>query len=422
MSLSTAKIEPGLSGAILHEVSQRESFRGARSKQERTKPVSMVVGITHEQTCLVLKHRLRALRLADFEVTLVCSPGELLMRTAAEEGVAAWPLSIVRQIAPLADLRSLLQLCWMLRRVQPSLTDFSTPKAGLLGNVAAWLLRVPHRVYTLRGLKLESSRGWKRRLLLWSERVAAGCAHVVLCNSESLLKMAAELQVAPQHKLRLLGQGSSNGVDTEQFRPLPGVSPLRGRLGISDEELVLGFVGRLTADKGVPELLEAFEEILIRQPDCWLLLVGWFDQAEDALEARWRARVAEHPRIQHVGYVEDTAEYYRVMDIMVLPTHREGFPNVVLEAAACGVPVITTQSTGARDAVVSEITGLLIPPGYPDAISEAVLALFRDRDKRRRMGKAAREWAVSCYDQAKVLGLAIDLYRGLAFDTIDRQR
>jgi len=373
--------------------------------------VRMVVGVTSDQTCLVLAGRLRMLREAGFAVTLVASPGEFLEGIAYEEGVRSWPIRMRRGIAPLADLRSFFSLWLLLRQVRPEITDFSTPKAGLLGNLAAWMLGVPHRVYTLRGLKLESSRGWKRRLLLWSERVSAWCAHVVLCNSESLRAEAMVLRVASANKLRMLGEGSSNGVDTRRFRP--GKSTVRQELEISDDGVVLGFVGRLTKDKGVAELLIAFDEILRAEPKAWLLLVGWFDRSEDALDPHWRRHITQHPRIRPTGYVADAAAYYRAMDVFVLPTHREGFPNVVLEASASGLAVITTQSTGARDAVLPEVTGLLIPPRTPEAITEAALELIRDPEKRERMGEAGRAWVIEKFSRERVLGLAVDFYREL---------
>jgi len=378
--------------------------------------VRIMVGVTSDQTCLVLGGRLRVLREAGFEVTLAASPGELLEQTARAEGVCAWPVVMRRRMAPIADLCSFVALCLLLRRVRPAITDFSTPKAGLLGNLAAWIMRVPTRVYTLRGLKLESSSGVKRALLLLSERVAARCAHVVLCNSESLRAEAMVLKVAPARKLRMLGEGSSNGVDTERFSPAcssSGESVVRRELGIPAGDVVLGFVGRLTKDKGVPELLVAFDEILREEPGVWLLLVGWFDEAEDALDLRWREHIAGHSRIRHVGYVADAAEYYRAMDLFVLPTHREGFPNAVLEASASGLAVVTTQSTGARDAAVDEVTGLLIPAGGPEAIVWASLELIRDEDKRRRLGAAGRRWVMERFSQDRVLGLAVEFYRGL---------
>jgi glycosyltransferase involved in cell wall biosynthesis len=372
---------------------------------------SLIIGVTSDQTCLVLRGRLRALRMAGFHVILISAPGESLTRIAAEEGVTALPVAMRRGIAPLADLVSFISLCGILWRIRPSITDFSTPKAGLLGNLAAWMFGVPHRVYTLRGLKLEGAHGAKRGLLLAAERVAAWCAHTVLCNSTSLRAVARGLRIAPEPKLRLLGDGSSNGVDVERFSP--GSSRVRSDLGFSPEDFVIGFVGRLTRDKGIPELIEAFDSVARSETRSRLLLVGWFDEAEDALDARLRKRIANHPRIRCTGFVIDTVPYYRAMDLFVLPTHREGFPNVALEASACGLAVITTESTGARDAVVPEVTGLLIPPGNPQAIRDAVLKLQRNAEKRRQFGSAGRAWILERYTRERVLGLAAQFYRDL---------
>jgi glycosyltransferase involved in cell wall biosynthesis len=375
---------------------------------------SILVGVTHEQTCLVLGGRLRALREAGFRVWLVAGPGELLQRTALRAGVEAVGIPMQRGIAPLADVVSLVRLWRLLRRLGPAMVEFSTPKAGLLGTLAARAIGVPVRVYMLRGLKLETARGVKRWILLAAERLAAACSTVVLCNSESLRAQALALGVAPASKLKLLGVGSSNGVDTERFAP--GPSDIRERLGLGKDALVLGFVGRLTRDKGLPELVEAFEKIAAREPRAELLLVGWFDAAEDAVDAAMRARIEGNPRIHRAGFVEDTAPYYRAMDVLVLPTWREGFPNVVLEAEATGIPVITTISTGSRDSVVPEVTGLLIPPGYPKAIEEAALKLLGDGERRRRMGEAARAWVQQHYADTDVLGRTAAFYKSLLAD------
>lgn len=371
----------------------------------------IVVGITHPQTCLTLTGHLRALREGGFSVTLICSPGELLEQTAAREGVGAISIPMRRGITVIADMVSIARLWKLLRRMRPDLTEFSTPKAGLLGTVAARLAGVPRRVYMLRGLKLERSEGWKRHLLLMLERLAASCATLVLCNSASLRAEALALGIGSDTKLRLLGTGSSNGVDVERFAP--GPNELGPVLGLPADAPVVGFVGRLTRDKGVPELIEAFEVIRSAVPNVRLLLVGWFDEAEDALSEDLQRSIRAHPQIHLTGFVDDTAPYYRAMDVMVLPTWREGFPNVVLEAAATGVPVVTTIATGARDSVVPEVTGLLIPPGYPEAISEAVVRLLRDGDLRGRMGLAARSWILEHFVDDRVLGLTTDFYKTL---------
>jgi glycosyltransferase involved in cell wall biosynthesis len=352
-----------------------------------------------------------ALREAGFRVTLVSSPGELLGQTAQREGAEAVGVPIKRTISPWADLVSLARLWWLLMARRPDLTEFSTPKAGLLGSIASLLAGVPRRVYMLRGLKLESTKGLKRRILLVTEKVAANCSQVVLCNSASMRNEALALGIAPASKLKVLGDGSSNGVNLARFSP--GPSDIRERLAIPANAPVVGFVGRLTRDKGVPELIEAFDTILSRVTEAHLLLVGWFDAAEDALDETVRKQIENHPRIHCTGYAADTAPYYRAMDVMVLPTWREGFPNAVLEAAATGIPVVTTLCTGSRDSVVPEVTGLLIPPGYPEAISEAVLKLLLNRNLRLGMGTAARQWVLEHYTNERVLGLVTSYYKSM---------
>lgn len=370
-----------------------------------------VVGITHSQTCLVLRGRLRALRDSGFRVTLICSAGPLADQLAAEESAQQITVAMQRGIAPLADFVALLRLCRVLRRLQPAITEFSTPKAGLLGNLAAFMCRVPARIYMLRGLRLETAKGLTRALLKRTEWIAASCAHVVICNSESLRHEARNLGLARQSKLRLVGNGSSNGVNVHRFAPGPDC--LRTRLGIAPHAPVIGFVGRLTRDKGIPELLEAFDNLLKRVPAARLLLVGWFDHSDDALTPQQRAHIDAHPAIICTGFVDDTAPYYRAMDLFVLPTWREGFPNAALEAAATGISVIATLTTGARDAVLPGVTGLLVPPGDPQALLESMQQLLSDPARREKMGSAARRWVVQRFATEHVLNKTMALYREL---------
>jgi glycosyltransferase involved in cell wall biosynthesis len=361
----------------------------------------------------VLEGRLRAFVQSGIRVIVISSRGELLDRLQCQEGVETIALRMERGISPLRDLISLVRLCLLLRRLRPTITEFGTPKAGLLGNIAAALCRVPRRVYLLRGLRLETATGLKRILLLASERAAAACSHVVLCNSESLLEKARALGIAGPSKLRMLGQGSGKGVDVERFRPAAPENQKRRRRGP-----VVGYVGRLTRDKGIPELVDAFNELLKSWPDARLHLIGWFDESDDALSAEMRRAIDAHPAIVRTGFVTDTADYYRAFDMLVLPTFREGFPNVALEAAASGVPVITTGATGARDAVLHGETGILVPPGDRDALLRAMLQLVQNPVQAHRMGCAARAWVLKAFVDRHVQALAVSFYRELCYEAV----
>ena len=371
----------------------------------------ILVGVTHDETCLILKGRLRGLCEAGFRVTLVISPGPQLEKIANSESVECVEVPMERGISPVRDCISLWKLYRLLSRLRPDVTEFSSPKAGLLGTLAARMAGVQHRVYLLRGLRMETTKGIKGRLLLFAERLAASSAHAVLCNSESLRNECLRLGVARKPKLRMLRNGSSNGVDGDRFSP--GPSDLRWTLGIPERVVVIGFVGRLTRDKGIRELIEGFDSVLEHAPDTYLLLVGWFDESEDALSEELHARIAIHPRIVCTGFVQDAAPHYRTMDFLVFPSWREGFPNAVLETAASGIPVITTFATGARDAVVPGLTGLLIPRRSRAAIGAACLELIHDKKRRLKMGQEAQLWAFQCFSDSDVLEATTDFYRCL---------
>lgn len=384
--------------------------RSSRSTLFLSSP-HLVIGVTSAQTCLVLSARIRALRTAGFRITLVSNPGTLLESTARNEGAKAVAIPTERGIAPFSDCVSFWRLFQMLRKAKPDLVEFSTPKVGLLGLTAALLAGVPHRVYVLRGLKLESCTGLMRLVLLAAERIASRCAQVVLCTSPSLLKKTLALSIAPASKLRLIGDGSSHGVDTRRFSP--GSSNVRARFGIHPDAMVIGFVGRMTLDKGVPDLIAAFERILEEKPQSYLLLVGWFDQSDDILDPALRRRITRHPRVVCSGFVADTAPYYRAMDLLILPTAREGFPNVVLEASSSGIPVITTYSTGACDSVRDGITGYLVPVRDPEAICKSAVRLLGDARERRRLGEAGRAWVQQRFADRRVAGLTGEFYSNL---------
>ena len=377
----------------------------------------IVLGVTSDQTLLVLRGRACALRDAGFSVTILSSPGPHFDRLASEPGLVLVPIPIRRGIAPVADIQALVRIFSLLVQLRPEIVDFSTPKAALLGLFAARLLKIPSRVHTLRGLRLESASSLLRPLLLLAERFTASCAHTVLCNSQSLMEETSALAIAPREKLRLLAHGSSNGVDPDRFYPVRDQKEqarIRAGFALPPEALVLGYTGRFTRHKGIPELIEALDSICAEEPNTWLLLVGWFDQSEDSLTNGIRKRIEQHPRIRSTGFMEDTTDAYRAMDIFIFPTHREGFPNVALEAAASALPIITTTATGARDSVRNDVTGMLVNPGDTSAITASALHLLRNSALRRQMGAAARHHAIEFFHQQKVLAATVAFFQEIA--------
>src|SRR5439155_1153358 len=250
--------------------------------------------------------------------------------------------------------------------LRPTVTNVGTPKAGLLGGMAAWLNRVPCRFYTLHGLRFETTNGLRRRLLIYAERLACRFAHRVVCVSQSVREKAIASRLTSPERAVLLASGSCNGVDFSRFAPtldtIARATELRSRLRIPPQAPVAIFVGRLTCDKGIPELMKAFVRLCDQFPHLRLLLVGCFEDG-DPLPVEIRRSLETHPRVILTGAVQDTAPYYALADLVVLPSHREGLPLVVLEGQAAGKPVIGALATGIVDVVADGENGILFPVG-----------------------------------------------------------
>lgn len=383
----------------------------ARLLAERPKLVHIV---TSALSVDVLLHgQLRALAAAGFAVTVITSPDPGLERIAQREGVSIVPVRMEREMNPLKDWLSLVRLYRALREIRPEIVTASTPKASLLGMVAAGIAGVPFRVYQQWGMRLETTSGWKRRVLLATEWITSRVAHQVVCNSFSLRDAFLRLGLAPASKVTVLGAGSGNGVDTERFYPPSSTDTetryLRQALGFDTDDVVIGFVGRLTRDKGICDLLVAFDEIARAVTGARLLLVGDFETG-DPLPAEIIERIARDDRIVATGFVNDTAPYYRTMNLLAFPSYREGFPHAPLEAAASALPVVGYRATGTVDAVVDGETGILVEVGDSMALAQALGGLLEDPALAQEMAAAARKRAVRLYDSRKVWQCWADFY------------
>jgi glycosyltransferase involved in cell wall biosynthesis len=329
-----------------------------------------------------------------FEVHALSSPGEDLDAFGEREGVAVSAVEMPRRVTPLRDLRAVGAIVREMRRIRPVIVHAHTPKGGLLGMIAARAYGAPVRVYHMRGLPLTAATGWKRRLLWATERVACRLAHQVLCVSHTVRAEAVQAGVCPPEKIRVLLGGSGNGVDSEgRFNPArqgeAARARVRARFGIPAEAPVIGFVGRLVRDKGVVELAEAWAALREEHPDLHLVLVGPFEP-QDPVPAGVERLLREDPRVHLAGMDWDTPPYYAAMDLVVLPTYREGFPNVPLEAAAMGLPVVATRVPGCVDAVADGETGLLVEPRDACDLRRALSVYLQEPALRRRHGEAAR--------------------------------
>lgn len=364
-------------------------------------------------TRTVLAGQLGFLQQSGFDVTLIASPGTDLEAAAQREGIEHVPVPMSREIAPAQDWKSLRYLKDVLLEIAPDIVNAGTPKAGLLGMLAATWARVPIRIYTLRGLRMETAIGAKRWLLTTTEKLASRCAHKVICVSPSLREAFIQNRLGSSAKAVVLGGGSSNGVNAERFASTPAVQAqaldIRRSMGIADNAPVLGFVGRLVRDKGVEELFTLYQALQCEHPELHLMLVGGFEDG-DPVSTRLKHEIWADPRVHITGFVNDTSAYYSAFDLLVFPSHREGLPNVPLEAACAGRPTAGFAATGTIDAVLNGQTGTLVSVGDSKGLTQCVRQYLSDPLLLARHGKAALDRVQKEFRREVIWQALADLY------------
>lgn len=395
----------------------RSGRRAVRAPSPNPHRRGLVVVVNSSIAVGFVQGQLQYFQSRGFDVTLVCPERRKdEWEVARPEGISVIETPIERKIAFLRDLGSLWRLWRTMRSLKPAITNVATPKAGLLGGFAAWLNRVPCRFYTLHGLRFETTKGLKRRLLIWAEMLACFFADRVVCVSQSVREKAIAYGLTSRERAVVFGSGSCNGVDFWRFAPTPETTAraadLRRQLGIPAQATVVAFVGRLTRDKGIPELLESFLRLDQQFRDLRLLLVGCFED-QDPPPASTRKCLQTHPHVIFAGPVTDTPVYYAVADIVVLPSHREGLPMVILEAKAAGKPVVGAAVTGIVDVVADGETGLLFPAGDVSALTGALARLIIDKQLATRLALAGQEQVKREFQQERIWEALHQAYRGV---------
>lgn len=352
----------------------------------------------------LLLRQLCALKEAGYDVTGISAPGENASALEAQ-GIRHLSAPLTRRITPLTDLVALWRLYRLLQQEQFVIVHTHTPKANLLGQIAAYLARVPIRVYTAHGFYFHANmHPLKRRFYITLEKISARCADLVfLINSEDVNTAITE-KICPVEKIRRL---DGIGIDLQHYDPArlspQDITRKRREIGLPDGARVVGFVGRLVREKGLLELFAAARIVRERMPDVRFLFVGPVDtQKPDALTPDTAEEYGLADICHFLGMRQDMPELYALMDVFVLPSHREGFGLVLAEAGAMGVPVIATDIRGCREVVEHGRNGLLVPFGDIQSLADAILELLTNHEKARRMGEEGHCIALERFDERVV--------------------
>jgi glycosyltransferase involved in cell wall biosynthesis len=335
------------------------------------------------------------LRERGWRVALVCSDEGDVACFAAADGIRYLPVDLARNPSLRHDLRGVASLWRVLGEVRPAVTVWGSPKASLLG-VAACRLRGIPSLYLIHGLRLEGASGVRRSVLRAAEALTCRMASVVVADGFELRALAEDLRLMPAGRIRVLADGSANGVGPHTAAPR-----YRGELGIPDDAVVVTFAGRITRDKGIRELVAAWRVVASRRPEAHLVVAGRVD-GPDPAGPELEAALGSLPRAHLVGHVDDLDRLWSDSDVCVLPSHREGLPLVVIEAAAAGVPAVVCDFTGGRETVRDGDTGRVVPRRDAGALAAALEELVADGRLRRRLGDAARERALAAYDRPRL--------------------
>ena len=370
---------------------------------------------------VLLKGQLRFMASNGFDVKGVSSKGEELREVHENEGIAVEAITMSRKITPFQDLKSLWEMWNFLRKEKPQIVHTHTPKAGIIGMLAARLAGVPHRLHTVAGLPLMEATGTKRKILNFVEKLTYSSATMVYPNSKGLYDFILQNNFTQSNKLKIIANGSSNGIDTVFFSPDQVTETervtLREKLNIQPDDFVFVFVGRIVSDKGINELIKAFSELQAVENNeptgIKLLLVGGLENDLDPLNSETLAEINQNKDIISVGFQQDVRSFFAIADALVFPSYREGFPNVVMQAGAMGLPSIVSDINGCNEIIIEGENGLIIPPKNVEKLKEKILTLAKDKNLYTKLKGNSRRMIENRYEQSVVWNALLEEYEGL---------
>ena len=354
----------------------------------------LVLGITSPGSVPLIRGQAKYFGSLGYKVFLMCPKDERSLNYCEEEGCELIAVGIDRYINVFSDIVTLVRIVAALSKIKPDIINVGTPKMGLLGSIAGYLLGVKKRVYTCRGFRYEHEKGLKRKVLQLTDKISGALSDTVICIAPSLREKALNDNIFSENKIIVINKGSSNGINLSKYNP--SVIPQEHVVAFKQQYnltncFVFGFVGRLVDRKGINELYSAFSKLASIHGNIKLLVVGNpdFNQLADKDIVK---KYNEHKDIVCVGWQNNIPLVMKALDVFVMPAWWEGFGNSYLEAAAMGIPVIGTDVTGAKDAVNNGFNGLVIPCKDTGALIHAMEFYYNNPDTLASHGNNGRIW------------------------------
>jgi glycosyltransferase involved in cell wall biosynthesis len=364
------------------------------------KKKNVIIGITHESSVNLLLGQLAHFKSLGYQTYLLAPYSPRSAAFCEKEGCEHLIINIEREIAPLKDLKTLFTIIKIFIKIKPDIINLGTPKISLLGMIAGFITGTKKRIYTCRGFRFEHEKGLKKEVLILMEKITVLFAHKVICISQSVEKIGINNKIFKDAKTVVIHKGSSNGLNLNLFNP-----NAKDNIDLKTEiitkynlenKFVFGFLGRIVDRKGISELFEAYSEIYKSNNNIKLFLIGPFDM-DQISDKTLVEKINHHPGIINYGKVkqEDVPGFMLALDVFVLPAWWEGFGNVLIQAAAMGIPVISTKGTGTIDAVSDGYNGILVPIKDKLQLQLAMEKLMNDKDERKLFGKNGIDWALN---------------------------
>ena len=336
-----------------------------------------------------------------FDITIVSSNKSELEKLGKKQGVKTFCLPLTRKITPFKDIMAIFKLYFFLKREKPKIVHSHTPKAGFVGMTASFFAGVPIRMHTVAGLPLMETKFIKKKVLIFIEKLTYLFASNIYSNSQKLMEYILSKKFCSEKKIKTLANGSSNGIDTKYFSDnisTNNKNKLLNTLKILKNDFVFCYVGRVVKDKGINELISAFNELNLKNKNCKLIIVGKIENEIDPISKISMGIIKKNKNIILTGFKNDVRPYLSIGNCFVFPSYREGFPNVLMQAGAMDLPCIATNINGCNEIIQDNINGLLIPPKNIHALVKAMQKIM-DKKLIIKLSKNSRLMVKEKYDQ-----------------------